>query len=49
MDENHLRTKEVLKNMDNEAESIKKSVYDSQEELKSTLEKFMEECGISEK
>jgi len=39
MDNNHERTKEVLANMDREADEIKASVYESQEELKKELKK----------
>ncbi len=49
MDSNHDRTKEVLKNMDQEAENIKETVYKSQAELRKTMEEIIEECNISRK
>ncbi len=49
MDNNHERTKEVLANMDHEAEDIKTSVYKSQSELQETLKNIMDDCDISEK
>lgn len=47
MDNNHERTKEVLANMDREADDIKTTVYESQKELKEALENIMEDCDIS--
>ncbi len=49
MDNNHERTKEVLANMDHEAEDIKTTVYKSQSELQEALKKIMDDCDISEK
>lgn len=49
MDENHERTKDVLENIDQEADAIKKTVYESQRELKETLDGIMEKCGIVKK
>ena len=49
MDQNHERTKEVLENMDNEANAIKSTVYESQAELKETLDTIMDNCGIGKK
>lgn len=49
MDSNHDRTKEVLNNIDQEAENIKATVYKSQNELRETLEEIIEECDISKK
>lgn len=49
MDENHERTKDVLKNIDNEADAIKSTVYESQAELKETLTNIMENCDIGKK
>jgi len=49
MDDNHMRTKDVLANIDREAEAIKSTVYQSQAELQENLEKIIEECNISEK
>lgn len=49
MDNNHERTKEVLANMDFEADEIKTSVHESQEELKKELIKIMDDCDISVK
>lgn len=47
MDNNHDRTKEVLNNIDQEADAIKMTVYNSQAELRQTLEEIIEECDIS--
>ena len=47
MDNNHDRTKEVLNNIDQEADAIKMTVYNSQDELRQTLEEIIEECDIS--
>jgi len=49
MDENHERTNEVLQNIDDEAEDIKKTVYESQRELRETLDEIMEKCNITDK
>ena len=49
MDNNHERTKEVLANMDHEAEDIKKTVYNSQSELRDALKKIMDDCDMSGK
>lgn len=49
MDENHERTKDVLSNIDSEAEAIKSTVYESQAELKETLSSIMESCDIGKK
>ena len=49
MDNNHERTKEVLANMDHEAEDIKLTVYKSQSELQEALKKLMDDCDISGK
>jgi hypothetical protein len=49
MDNNHDRTKEVLNNIDQEADAIKATVYNSQAELHETLQGIMEECNISKK
>jgi Mg2+ and Co2+ transporter CorA len=49
MELNHDRTKEVLENVDQEADAIKATVYDSQTELRETLEQIMDECNLSEK
>ena len=49
MDNNHERTKEVLANMDHEAEDIKTTVYKSQSELQEALKNIMDDCDISEK
>lgn len=49
MDTNHERTKEVLANMDNEADAIKTTVYESQAELRETLDKLMDDYNISKK
>ena len=49
MDNNHERTKEVLANMDREADDIKTTVYESQKELKESLENIMDDCDISVK
>ena len=49
MDENHERTKDVLENIDQEADAIKKTVYESQMELRETLDGIMEKCGIVKK
>ena len=48
MDNNHERTKEVLSNMDNEAESIRNTVYKSQTELQEVLTAIIENCDISD-
>ncbi|OPY23965.1 MAG: hypothetical protein A4E27_01353 [Methanobacterium sp. PtaU1.Bin242] len=47
MDNNHDRTKMVLNNIDQEADAIKMTVYNSQAELRQTLEEIIEECDIS--
>ena len=47
MDNNHERTKDVLDNIDSEAEAIKATVYKSQSELQENLKKIMDECNIS--
>lgn len=47
MDNNHDRTKEVLNNIDREADAIKATVYNSQAKLRQTLEEIIEECDIS--
>lgn len=47
MDSNHDRTKEVLNNMDQEAENIKETVYKSQTELLQTLDEIIKECDIN--
>lgn len=47
MDNNHDRTKMVLNNIDREADAIKMTVYNSQAELRQTLEEIIEECDIS--
>lgn len=47
MDNNHDRTKMVLNNIDQEADAIKKTVYNSQVELRQTLEEIIDECDIS--
>lgn len=49
MDNNHERTKEVLANMDREADDIKTTVYESQKELQKALENIMDDCDISDK
>lgn len=49
MDENHERTKDVLSNIDSEAEAIKSTVYESQAELKETLSSIIESCDIGKK
>ncbi|MCE5213436.1 MAG: hypothetical protein LLF83_01800 [Methanobacterium sp.] len=49
MDSNHDRTREVLKNIDLEAENIKQTVNKSQDELHQTLEEIIEQCNISKK
>jgi hypothetical protein len=49
MDSNHDRTREVLNNIDQEAENIKATVYQSQEELRKTLEEIMAQCNFSKK
>jgi hypothetical protein len=49
MDNNHERTKEVLANMDQEADEIKKTVYKSQTELQEVLKNIMDECDIFKK
>lgn len=49
MDDNHMRTKDVLANIDREAEAIKSTVYQSQTELQEKLEEIIEECNISGK
>ena len=49
MDNNHERTKEVLANMDREADGIKTTVYESQTELQETLKNIMDDCDISVK
>jgi hypothetical protein len=46
---NQDRTKEDLENLDQEADSIKANVYESQTELRETLEQIMDECNLSEK
>jgi uncharacterized membrane protein len=48
MELNHDRTKEVLENLDQEADAIKATVYESQTELRETLEHIMDECDLSE-
>jgi hypothetical protein len=45
---NQDRNKEDLENLDQEADSIKANVYESQE-LRETLEQIMDECNLSEK
>jgi hypothetical protein len=45
---NQDRTKEDLENLDQEADSIKANVYESQE-LRETLEQIMDDCNLSEK
>lgn len=47
MDNNHDRTKMVLNNIDLEADAIKMTVYNSQAELRQTLEEIIDECDIS--
>jgi hypothetical protein len=37
------------RNLDQEADSIKANVYESQTELRETLEQIMDECNLSEK
>jgi hypothetical protein len=49
MDENHERTKDVLGNIDSEADAIKATVYESQAELRETLNNIMEDCDIGKK
>ena len=49
MDNNHERTKEVLVNMDREAEDIKTTVFKSQTELQEALKNIMDDCNISGK
>ena len=49
MDNNHERTKEVLANMDREAEDIKTTVYNSQTKLQESLKNIMDDCNISGK
>jgi hypothetical protein len=49
MDNNHERTKEVLANMDREADEIKTTVYESQTELQEALKNIMDNCDISVK
>ena len=49
MDQNHERTKEVLENMDSEADAIKVTVYKSQAELRETLATIMDNCDIGKK
>jgi RNase adaptor protein for sRNA GlmZ degradation len=49
MDENQERTKEVLGNIDSEADAIKSTVYKSQAELRDTLKTIMDECDIGKK
>jgi hypothetical protein len=49
MDNNHERTKEVLANMDREAEDIKITVYNSQTKLEESLKNIMDDCDISGK
>jgi len=49
MDENQERTKEVLGNIDSEADAIKSTVYKSQTELHETLKTIMDECNIDKK
>jgi ribosomal protein L9 len=46
---NQDRNKEDLENLDQEADSIKANVYESQTELRETLEQIMDECNLSEK
>jgi hypothetical protein len=48
MDDNHERTKEVLADIDREADAIKSTVYKSQSELQKALENIIDECNISE-
>ena len=49
MDNNHERTKEVLVNMDREAEDIKTTVFKSQTELQEALKNILDDCNISGK
>ena len=49
MDNNHERTKEVLANMDHEAEDIKTTIYKSQTELQEALQNIMDDFDIAEK
>jgi hypothetical protein len=49
MDDNQESTKEVLGNIDNEADAIKSTVYKSQAELLETLKTIMDECEIGKK
>lgn len=49
MDNNHERTKEVLANMDREAEDIKTTVYNSQTKLQESLKNIMDDCDITGK
>ena len=49
MDNNHERTKEVLANMDREADEIKTTVCESQTEIKQALKDIMDNCDISNK
>lgn len=49
MDNNHDRTKEVLNNIDREADNIKESMHKSQEELLETLDEIIKDCEFSKK
>jgi hypothetical protein len=49
MDSNHDRTKEVLDNIDREADNIKESVHKSQQELLGTLDEIIKDCEFSKK
>ena len=49
MDNNHERTKEVLANMDRDAEDIKTTVYNSQTKLQEALNNIIDDCDISRK
>lgn len=49
MDNNHDRTKEVLNNMDQEAEDIKETVQKSQKQLLKTLDEIIKECDVTSK
>jgi predicted tellurium resistance membrane protein TerC len=48
MDNNHERTKEVLANMDHEAEDIKTTIHKSQTELQEVLQNIMDDFDICE-